>query len=425
MKRYLCLILTMCFLLTACGNDSSITEENSSTQSKETTTSEQTQSDGNILIAYFTQADNTVVEDEEAALESALSHYEAMGDADEYGDDVVASASILPPGNTARIASWIQDEIGGDLFSIQVEEPYPSDYDNCMDRAADEKAEDTRPVLKENVQSMDQYDTVFIGYPNWWYTCPMAIHSFIEENNLSGKRIVLFCTHGTGGLASSVNDIEEALPDDAVLEENVLGVYRPDVLDAQETVNSWLDEIGYQKRVKNMKKWIAFIMVCVLVLGVTACSQTQEDSQGEGTRETKTQNKTNVQQKETLDNKVDEEVMNKEIIIKSENGESVIFELNDSTAAESLYEQLPLSITIEDYSTNEKIFYPPEELDITDTPVTEVEIGTLAYYAPWEDVVMFYDTYQSNSSLYELGHVVSGGDLISSLTGTITIQTNE
>lgn len=245
MKRYLCLILTMCFLLTACGNDSSITEENSSTQSKETTTSEQTQSDGNILIAYFTWADNTVVEYEEAALESALSHYEAMGDADEYGDDVVASASILPPGNTARIASWIQDEIGGDLFSIQVEEPYPSDYDNCMDRAADEKAEDTRPVLKENVQSMDQYDTVFIGYPNWWYTCPMAIHSFIEENNLSGKRIVLFCTHGTGGLASSVNDIEEALPDDAVLEENVLGVYRPDVLDAQETVNSWLDEIGY------------------------------------------------------------------------------------------------------------------------------------------------------------------------------------
>lgn len=84
-----------------------------------------------------------------------------------------------------------------------------------------------------------------LGYPNWWYTCPMAIHSFIEENNLSGKRIVLFCTHGTGGLASSVNDIEEALPDDAVLEENVLGVYRPDVLDAQETVNSWLDEIGY------------------------------------------------------------------------------------------------------------------------------------------------------------------------------------
>lgn len=174
-----------------------------------------------------------------------------------------------------------------------------------------------------------------------------------------------------------------------------------------------------------MKKWITFIMVCVLVLGVTACSQTQEDSQGEGTRETKTQNKTNVQQKETLDNKVDEEVMNKEIIIKSENGESVIFELNDSTAAESLYEQLPLSITIEDYSTNEKIFYPPEELDITDTPVAEVEIGTLAYYAPWEDVVMFYDTYQSNSSLYELGHVVSGGDLISSLSGTITIQTNE
>lgn len=174
-----------------------------------------------------------------------------------------------------------------------------------------------------------------------------------------------------------------------------------------------------------MKKWIFFIMVCVLTLGVTACSQTQEKTQGEVTQETKTQDETNVQQEETLDNKEDEEVISKEIIVQSENGESVIFELNDSTAAESLYEQLPLSITVEDFSTNEKIFYPTEELDITDTPVAGVEIGTLAYYAPWGDVVMFYDTYQSNSSLYELGHVVSGGDLISSLSGTITIQANE
>lgn len=203
-------------------------------------------SDSNILIAYFTWADNTVVENQDVALRSALSHYESMGDSDEYNEvDAIASASIVAPGNAARIAGWIQQKIGGDLFSIQVDEPYPSDYDACFDRAADEKAEETRPELSTHVENMEQYDTVFIGYPNWWYTCPMAIHSFIEEYDLSDKKIVLFCTHGTGGLARSVKDITESLPADCTIEKNVLGVYRPEVPNAQEAVTEWLFEIGY------------------------------------------------------------------------------------------------------------------------------------------------------------------------------------
>lgn len=186
------------------------------------------ENDKNILIAYFTWADNTIVANPDAV-----------------DVDAVTSASVLDPGNVARMASWIQKEIGGNLFSIQVTEPYSSDYDECLNRAADEKAEAARPVLKSKVEDIENYDTVFIGYPNWWYTAPMAIFSFIEENNLSDKNIVLFCSHGTGGLARSVRDIRAALPESAKVERNVLGIYRDDIPAGEERVKNWLRTIGY------------------------------------------------------------------------------------------------------------------------------------------------------------------------------------
>jgi hypothetical protein len=105
------------------------------------------------------------------------------------------------------------------------------------------------------------------------------------------------------------------------------------------------------------------------------------------------------------------------------NGNTVVFELNDSTAAKALYAQLPLSITVENYSNNEKIFYPPEKLNTTDTPLADsCQVGTLAYYAPWEDVVMFYGSFGSASGLYELGHAISGSEHIQGLSGTIEIE---
>lgn len=99
----------------------------------------------------------------------------------------------------------------------------------------------------------------------------------------------------------------------------------------------------------------------------------------------------------------------------------VVFALNDSSAAKALYAQLPLRVEVENYSTNEKIFYP-EPLDVSDTPAAGVEVGTLAYYAPWGDVVMFYDTYRANPSLYELGRAVSGAEQIRELSGTLDIS---
>lgn len=100
---------------------------------------------------------------------------------------------------------------------------------------------------------------------------------------------------------------------------------------------------------------------------------------------------------------------------------SVIFQLNDSQAAKELYDQLPFTLKVESYSDNEKIFYPPKELKTNGTPKSRGSKESLAYYAPWGDVVMFYETAGSASGLYELGTVVSGGDYISKLSGEITV----
>jgi flavodoxin len=185
------------------------------------------ESGGNILIAYFTWADNTIVANPAAV-----------------NVDATTSASVLAPGNTARMAQWIRQETGGDLFSIRVTNPYPSDYNKCLDRASEEKARNARPALTGQVANIDAYDVIFLGYPNWWYSVPMALFSFIERHNLSGKTVILFCAHGTGGLARSVQDITAALPDSTIV-KNVLGVYRNDMSSAQARVKRWLTEIGY------------------------------------------------------------------------------------------------------------------------------------------------------------------------------------
>ena len=105
------------------------------------------------------------------------------------------------------------------------------------------------------------------------------------------------------------------------------------------------------------------------------------------------------------------------------NGKTTVFELNNSPAARDLYVQLPLRITVENYGGNEKIFYPPKKLNTTDTPKAGGgQTGTLAYYAPWGDVVMFYGSFNSAPGLYELGHAVSGSEYIQGMSGTIRIE---
>jgi hypothetical protein len=103
------------------------------------------------------------------------------------------------------------------------------------------------------------------------------------------------------------------------------------------------------------------------------------------------------------------------------NGKTSLFQLNNSTASKSLYGQLPLKLKVKDYSDDEKIFYPPKKLDTSDTPSANGRTGTLAYYAPWGDVVMFYKDFGTASGLYELGQSISGTDNIKHMSGIIEI----
>lgn len=244
MKKTISLLLmfSMLFSLAACGgspnqskNDVEGNTENSASSTTETpdspkseepspeTTSSGEGEQKKVLVAYFSWADNTVQNPDV---------------------DAVTSPSVTVPGDVALLAGWVQEGTGGDLFSIQVTEPYSNDWDECLERANEEKGNNTRPELKETVADMNTYDVVFLGYPNWWYSAPMAVLSFIEEHDLAGKTVYLFCSHGTGGLAGSVQDISAELPD-STISDNVFDVYEEDAASSKSEVQSWLEELGY------------------------------------------------------------------------------------------------------------------------------------------------------------------------------------
>lgn len=318
--------------------------------------SSETGENSGVLIAYFSWAENAVLEGEV---------------------DAMTSPSVSDPGNVQQLAGWIQEETGGELFSIRVTDPYPSDWDACLERANEERGQDARPALVEpQVENLDQYDTVFLGYPNWWYGVPMALLTFLEENDLSGKDVYLFCSHGTGGLARSVKIITEAVPE-ANISDNIFDCYEEDAPASQGDIQAWVAELGL--------------------------SQPQE----------------------TTSSETEETDMESTQISVTCGDLQAVYALNDSPAAQSLLSQLPLTVEVEDFSTNEKVFYPPQKLDTTNTPLAEGGAVTLAYYAPWGDVVLFYDSFSANSSLFALGEAVSGAEDISQMTGTITVEVVE
>lgn len=103
-------------------------------------------------------------------------------------------------------------------------------------------------------------------------------------------------------------------------------------------------------------------------------------------------------------------------------GRTLTFELNDSPAAKDLYRQLPLTVEVSDFSTNEKIFYPSEGLETEQTPLAQGGSGVLAYYRPWGNIVMFYGDFRTNNSLFELGQIIDGEEAIREIVGKIQIS---
>jgi flavodoxin len=119
------------------------------------------------------------------------------------------SIKNLSKGNTEIAAEMIQEAVGGDLFQVETVKDYAEDYYTCIDEAKKELNQQARPELKEYLDDLDGYDTIFFGYPNWWGTMPMAMFSFLEHYDLTGKRILPFCTNEGSGLGSSENDLKK------------------------------------------------------------------------------------------------------------------------------------------------------------------------------------------------------------------------
>jgi flavodoxin len=154
---------------------------------------------------------------------------------------VNGSTTKLEKGNTEKIADFIQKKVGGDLFPIQPVKPYSSDYQTCLNESKAEKESNARPSLKGKVEGMESYDVIFLGYPNWWGTCPMPVLSFLEQYDLSGKTIITFCTHEGSRSLYSVADIQASAKGARVIEGQAInGSY---LSAAEPTLMEWLDSL--------------------------------------------------------------------------------------------------------------------------------------------------------------------------------------
>ena len=164
-------------------------------QSSSSSAEETPEADGgesNMLVAYFSYAENADLPD---------------------GVDASATASIQTwndtiTGNTGVVANMIAESTGAELFSIQTVEKYPASYDETIDQGQQERNADARPELTALPENLDAYDVIFLGFPNWWGDMPMALYSFLEQVDLSGKTIVPFVTSGGSGFSSTVSTIE-------------------------------------------------------------------------------------------------------------------------------------------------------------------------------------------------------------------------
>ena len=116
----------------------------------------------------------------------------------------------------------IQQNTGGDLFSIRTSVVYPTDGGELIDYAAQEQDENARPELTSHIENLDQYDTIFVGYPNWWADLPMAVYSFFDEYDFSGKTIVPFATSGGSGLGKAPQRMATLTPGTTVTEGRLL-----------------------------------------------------------------------------------------------------------------------------------------------------------------------------------------------------------
>ena len=181
---------------------------------------------GNVLVVYFSRVGITQFNDK---------------------TDVVTSASLRREdkgfvGNTELLAGMVHDRVGGDLVQIKTVQTYPEKYRDTTDLALKEQRDGTRPALSTRF-NLDNYDVIFLGYPNWWGTLPMALFTFMESYDFEGKTIIPFCTHEGSALGRSIQDLNQLAPRASVKQGYSVRGSRSD--SAGDEVDRWLRNLGY------------------------------------------------------------------------------------------------------------------------------------------------------------------------------------
>lgn len=193
----------------------------------------------------------------EATPEPSPEASETAAGADEYADSEADDGTQEPSlkgdaliayfswsGNTQHMAQLIAEQTGGDLFEIKTTTPYTEDYDALLDIARRELADDARPQLAAHVEDWESYDLIFVGFPNWWNDAPMAVYTFLESYDFSGKTLIPFNTSSSGGFGRSLPGIEESASGATILEG--LDLRQSELSDARNRIAQWLNGLGIE-----------------------------------------------------------------------------------------------------------------------------------------------------------------------------------
>jgi len=156
------------------------------------------------------------------------------------GNNYVAGSIVnLEIGNTAVIAGYLTEALNADTFEIEAAHTYPKDYHDCTKVAKTEKQNQERPALTATLKSLEAYDTVYLGFPNWWNTLPMPVFTFLEHHDFAGKTIIPFCTHEGSGIGNSVTDIKKACPGATV--KDGIAIWGHAVNNQKNNIITWLE----------------------------------------------------------------------------------------------------------------------------------------------------------------------------------------
>lgn len=271
-------------------------------------------------------------------------------------------------GNTRNMATRIHAMTSSDLVEIEMQNPYSDNYSTLLEQAEEDLLANARPPLRTRIENIDQYDTILLGYPNWYAILPMPVFTFLESYDFSGKRIIPFCSHGNGMLGETVANICKLCPGADVREALSVTYSGGSSLDNE--IYSWLGRHNLINEEGNNEE--NYSMNIKITIGDQTITATMENN----------------------------------------------------VTVRDLLSRLPLEITLEDYNnTTEKIYYPSPALNTENAPRGCAPVaGDITLYVPWGNVAIFCKNWSQSNDLIKLGHIDNNGIEMLKVSGDVKVK---